>query len=71
MYYSGIPTFLRCEYDDPENADVGIVGVPYSGGNWIERTQYNILHLEQKETFPWVFTEVIVDSKSTNYDYNV
>jgi guanidinopropionase len=40
MYYSGIPTFLRCEYDDPENADVGIVGVPYSGGNWIERTQY-------------------------------
>jgi guanidinopropionase len=40
MYYYGIPTFLRCEYDDPENADVGIVGVPYSGGNWIERTQY-------------------------------
>lgn len=22
------------------NADIGIVGVPYSGGNWIERTQY-------------------------------
>ena len=39
MYYSGIPTFLRCEYDGPENADVGIVGVPYSGGNWVERTQ--------------------------------
>jgi guanidinopropionase len=40
MYYSGIPTFLRCEYDTPENADIGIVGVPYSGGNWVERTQY-------------------------------
>jgi guanidinopropionase len=40
MYYSGIPTFLRCQYDIPENADIGIVGVPYSGGNWIERTQY-------------------------------
>ena len=40
MYYSGIPTFLRCEHDSPENADIGIVGVPYSGGNWVERTQY-------------------------------
>ena len=40
MYYSGIPTFLRCGYDSPENADIGIVGVPYSGGNWVERTQY-------------------------------
>jgi guanidinopropionase len=40
MYYSGIPTFLRCQHDIPENSDVGIVGVPYSGGNWIERTQY-------------------------------
>jgi len=35
MYYSGIPTFLRCEYDTPENADIGIVGVPDSGGNWV------------------------------------
>ena len=33
MYYSGIPTFLRSGYDSPENADIGIVGVPYSGGN--------------------------------------
>ncbi|MGZ5550460.1 MAG: arginase family protein [Nitrososphaeraceae archaeon] len=40
MYYTGIPTFLRCEHDTPENADIGIIGVPYSGGNWIERTQY-------------------------------
>lgn len=39
MYYSGIPTFLRCQYHIPENADIGIVGVPYSGGNWVERTQ--------------------------------
>lgn len=22
MYYSGIPTFLRCEYDDPENPEL-------------------------------------------------
>ena len=40
VYYSGIPTFLRCAYDSPSNADIGIVGVPYSGGNWVERTQY-------------------------------
>jgi guanidinopropionase len=33
-------TFLRCKYDTPENADIGIIGVPYSGGNWVERTQY-------------------------------
>jgi guanidinopropionase len=40
MYYSGIPTFLRCEHDSAVNADIGIVGVLYSGGNWVERTQY-------------------------------
>jgi hypothetical protein len=40
IYYSGIPTFLKCPYDIPENADIGIIGVPYSGGNWVERTQY-------------------------------
>jgi guanidinopropionase len=34
------PAFLRCKYDTPENADIGIIGVPYSGGNWVERTQY-------------------------------
>jgi guanidinopropionase len=40
MYYSGIATFLNCQHDTPANADIGIVGVPYSGGNWVERTQY-------------------------------
>src|SRR5947208_1877535 len=24
----------------PQNADIAILGVPYSGGNWVERTQY-------------------------------
>ena len=67
MYYSGIPTFLRCQYDIPENADIGIVGVPYSGGNWIERTQY--LAPRAIETFLWAFIEVIVHLKSTLSNY--
>jgi guanidinopropionase len=40
VYYFGIPTFLGCPYDVPENADIGLIGIPYSGGNPIERTQY-------------------------------
>ena len=33
VYHFGIPTFLGCQNDTPENADIGIIGVPYSGGN--------------------------------------
>jgi guanidinopropionase len=40
MYYFGIPTFLGCPYDVLENADIGLIGIPYIGGNPIERTQY-------------------------------
>ncbi|HRE40741.1 MAG TPA: arginase family protein [Ignavibacteria bacterium] len=40
-HWSGIPTFLRCPHDpDFKNTDIGLIGVPYSGGNSIERMQY-------------------------------
>ena len=41
LYWSGIPTFLRCPYrPDMSGTDIGLIGFPYSGGNHIERMQY-------------------------------
>lgn len=40
-HWYGVPTFLRCPFQpDLKDTDIGIVGVPYSGGNSIERMQY-------------------------------
>jgi len=40
-HWSGIPTFLRCPFQpDFKDTDIGLIGVPYSGGNSIERMQY-------------------------------
>lgn len=40
-HWYGIPTFLRCPYQaDLKDTDIGLIGVPYSGGNGIERMQY-------------------------------
>jgi guanidinopropionase len=40
-HWYGIPTFLRCPFQpDLKDTDIGLVGVPYSGGNGIERMQY-------------------------------
>src|SRR5688572_23957717 len=40
-HWYGVPTLLRCP-PDPEfkDTDVGLVGVPYCGGNQVERMQY-------------------------------
>jgi len=36
-----MPTFLRCPFQpDLKDTDIGLIGVPYSGGNSIERMQY-------------------------------
>jgi len=41
QYWFDIPTFLRCPHQpDLKDTDIGLVGVPYSGGNSIERMQY-------------------------------
>jgi guanidinopropionase len=41
QHWFGIPTFLRCPHQpDLKDTDIGLVGVPYSGGNGIERMQY-------------------------------
>jgi guanidinopropionase len=41
MHWYGPATFLRCPLrEDLEDTDVGLIGVPYSGGNAIERMQY-------------------------------
>jgi hypothetical protein len=38
MHWYGPATFLRCPYQpDLEDTDIGLIGVPYSGGNPIER----------------------------------
>jgi guanidinopropionase len=40
-HWYGIPTFLRCPFQpDFKDTDIGLIGVPYSGGNSIERMQY-------------------------------
>ncbi len=40
-HWYGPATFLRCPYQpDLEDTDIGLIGVPYSGGNSIERMQY-------------------------------
>jgi guanidinopropionase len=40
-HWYGVPTFLRCPLaSDLTDTDIGLVGVPYSGGNAIERMQY-------------------------------
>lgn len=40
-HWQGIATFLRCPHQpDLADTDIGLVGVPYSGGNTIERMQY-------------------------------
>jgi len=34
IYWHGIPTLFRCQYDNnPDNADIGLIGVPHSTGN--------------------------------------
>lgn len=41
MHYLDSPTFFRCPHDpDPGAADIGLVGIPYCGGQPVERTQY-------------------------------
>lgn len=41
LHWHGIATFLRCPYrPDMGDTDIGIVGFPYSGGNFVERMQY-------------------------------
>lgn len=41
MHWYGVPTFLRCpQATDFTGVDIGLVGVPYCGGNAIERMQY-------------------------------
>ncbi len=40
-HWYGMATFLRCPFQpDLKDTDIGLVGVPYSGGNSIERMQY-------------------------------
>jgi guanidinopropionase len=40
-YYWGPATFFRCPHEpDPAAADIALLGVPYSGGNLIERGQF-------------------------------
>jgi guanidinopropionase len=40
-HWYGVPTFLRCPFQpDFKDTDIGLIGVPYSGGNSIERMQY-------------------------------
>lgn len=40
-HWYGVATFLRCpQAPDLKDTDIGLVGVPYSGGNAIERMQY-------------------------------
>ena len=39
--WHGPATFFRCPVDpDPQHADVGVIGVPQTGGNMVERGQY-------------------------------
>src|SRR5271165_6618455 len=41
QHWYGIATFLRCPFQpDFKDTDIGLIGVPYSGGNNIERMQY-------------------------------
>jgi guanidinopropionase len=41
MHWYGPATFLRCPLqEDFKDTDIGLIGVPYSGGNAIERMQY-------------------------------
>jgi guanidinopropionase len=40
-HWYGVPTFLRSPFQpDFKDTDIGLIGVPYSGGNSIERMQY-------------------------------
>src|SRR5579871_19557 len=40
-HWYGPATFLRCPLrEDLKDTDIGLIGVPYSGGNVIERMQY-------------------------------
>jgi guanidinopropionase len=41
FWWQGVPTFLACPTADRlADVDIGLVGVPYSGGNVIDRMQY-------------------------------
>ncbi|MGB0797709.1 MAG: arginase family protein [Planktomarina sp.] len=42
LYWWGVPTLFRCPHDtDPNNAEIGLVGVPHSSGNGTtERDQH-------------------------------
>jgi guanidinopropionase len=41
MHWYGPATFLRCPFQPSlKDTDIGLIGVPYSGGNAIERMQY-------------------------------
>lgn len=40
-HWYGMATFLRCPFQpDMKDTDIGLVGIPYCGGNSIERMQY-------------------------------
>lgn len=40
LYFTGVATFLKCPLDpDPSKADISLVGVPYVGGNPLEKKQ--------------------------------
>jgi guanidinopropionase len=39
--WRGVPTFFGCPFEEsPENVEIGLIGVPYSGGNTVQRMQY-------------------------------
>ncbi len=41
LHWYGVATFLRCPYQpDLKDTDIGLVGVPFGGGNPIEHLQY-------------------------------
>jgi guanidinopropionase len=41
LHWHGLATFLRCPFQpDLKDTDIGLIGVPYSGGNPVERMQY-------------------------------
>jgi guanidinopropionase len=41
FHYTDPATFFRCPWDrDPANADIALIGVPFCGGNAIERGQH-------------------------------
>lgn len=41
QHWNGVATFLRCPHQpDMSNTEIGLIGFPYAGGNFVERMQY-------------------------------